>query len=387
MMFKPSRLSGLRVQVSQGALFKSNNCMGVLMEERHNKYKYPIAMTQQFKHCGNPFRVDTYKGCDFGCIYCFANNRGGNFQNISLQSDMDVIKKYFVKAFETQNETKNLTVELLRHRVPLHLGGMSDPFQKREFKEHVTLDFLELTNKYRYPVLISTKVASLPDEYWGVLDNKIHAFQISLISTDDEFIRKYERNTPSATERIEFIKKLKDMGFWVGVRLQPLVDVTHAYELVKQISGIVDYITVEHIKIGNDNANKHMLFQRLGLAPEQFKSIGREYELKTPIKKHNIELLKSVSKCPIGCGDNDLHEMSDTNNCCGVDTIGGAFENWIKYNSMYINKTGDSTGWYPSSNCSSCFNSECRVKGWGFRDYVDAYMKTPIKEGECKVVL
>ncbi len=25
-------------------------------------YKYPIALTQQFKFCGNPFRIDLYKG-------------------------------------------------------------------------------------------------------------------------------------------------------------------------------------------------------------------------------------------------------------------------------------------------------------------------------------
>ena len=43
-------------------------------------YKYPMALTQQFKHCGNPFRIDTCKGCDFGCKYCFANNRGGGIK-------------------------------------------------------------------------------------------------------------------------------------------------------------------------------------------------------------------------------------------------------------------------------------------------------------------
>ena len=43
-------------------------------------YKYPIALTQQFRFCGNPFRVDLYKGCDFGCKYCFANSRNGGFR-------------------------------------------------------------------------------------------------------------------------------------------------------------------------------------------------------------------------------------------------------------------------------------------------------------------
>lgn len=352
-----------------------------------DKYKYPIAMTQQFRHCGNPFRIDTYKGCDFGCIYCFANNRGGNHNNIFQESDISIIKNMFKRAFEKNNETKNLTVELLRHKVPLHLGGMSDPFQKREFEHHITYDFLCETNKYKYPVIISTKTSYLPDEYLDILDNKIHAFQISLISLDEEYIRKFELNTPSPNDRIEFIKKLKSKGFWVGIRLQPLVDIDEAYNLVEHLSGIVDYITVEHIKIGNDNINKKKLFELFGLNPNDFKSVGREYEFVKDIKKDNIKLLKSISKCPIGCGDNDLHEMSDTNNCCGVDTIGDSFNGWIKYNSMYINKTNDRTVWYPKSNCSSCFNSECRIAGYCFKDYVDEYITMPTKEGKCRLVL
>ena len=350
-------------------------------------YKYPIAMTQQFKHCGNPFRVDTYKGCSFGCEYCFANCRGGKHSKDFQIADLTIMEKYFKNAFESDKPTKNLTIELLRNKVPLHLGGMSDPFQKREFKHHITYSFLQLTNKYHYPVLISTKTAYLPENYLEILNPDIHAFQISLMSVNESFIRKYEMNTPSPDARISFIKFLKSRGFWVGIRLQPLINIDEACEVVKTLSGIVDYITVEHIKIGNDNSNKVHLFKSMKLNPEEFKSCGREYEFKTEIKKNNISLLKSISKCPIGCGDNDLHELSDSNNCCGVDTINENFNSWIKYNAMYINQTNDKTQWYPKSNCSSCFNSEGRVKGWCFKDYVDAYIATPIKEGKCCVKL
>ena len=61
-------------------------------------YKYPMALTQQFKHCGNPFRIDVYKGCDFGCNYCFANARGGNITKCFQIADFSVIEKNFEKA-------------------------------------------------------------------------------------------------------------------------------------------------------------------------------------------------------------------------------------------------------------------------------------------------
>ena len=244
-------------------------------------YNYPMAMTQQFRHCGNPFRIDTYKGCDFGCQYCFANCRGGKFDTTFKVADMELVKRNFVKAFDTDKETKNLTIELLRHRVPLHLGGMSDPFQKREFEYGATYELLQLTKKYDYPVLISTKTGELPQRYFDALDSRIHAFQISLISLKNDYVRQFELNTPLATERIAFINKLKDKGFWVGIRVQPLIDIEEAEELVKALSPKVNYITVEHIKIGNDNSNKEFLFKKMGLDPNEFVSVGREYELKT----------------------------------------------------------------------------------------------------------
>ena len=346
-----------------------------------------MGLTQQFRHCGNPFRIDSYKGCNFGCKYCFASSRGGNFKFDSKIADFAFIKRMFDKAFNTNKEATNTTVEMLRHRVPLHLGGMADPFQSREWQYKITYKLLELTKKYNYPMVISTKAAHIPEEYFEVLDPNIHAFQISLMSMDDEYIRKFETKTPLPNERKAFAKLLRDKGFWVSIRIQPLIKIEHAIDVVNELSGIVNYITVEHIKIGNDNANKKQMFIDMELDPKDFKSCGREYEFITDIKRDNILKLKAISKCPIGCGDNDLHELSDSNNCCGVDTINENFNGWIKYNSMYINKTGDKTQWYPECNCHGCFNSECQIKGYSFKDYVDEYMSKPQREGVCRLKL
>lgn len=357
------------------------------MIDKNNLYKTPMGLTQQFRHCGNPFRIDSYKGCDFGCKYCFASSRGGNFNFDSKVADFAFIERMFKKAFENDKEATNTTIEMLRHRVPLHLGGMADPFQSRERQYKITYKLLELTKKYNYPMIISTKTAHIPEEYFEVLDPNIHAFQISLMSMSDEYIRKFETKTPLPNERKAFAQLLRDKGFWVSIRIQPLIKIEHAIDVVNEMSSIVNYITVEHIKIGNDNSMKKQLFIDMELDPKDFKSCGREYEFVTDIKKDNILKLKEISKCPIGCGDNDLHELSDSNNCCGVDTINENFNEWIKYNSMYINKTGDKNQWYPKCNCSGCFNSECQIKGYSFKDYVDDYMSKPPREGVCRLKL
>lgn len=94
-------------------------------------YKYPMALTQQFRFCGNPFRIDLYKGCDFGCKYCFANSRQGNYSADFDIADFEKVEKLFYKAFEEDKETKNLNVELLRNKVPLHVRWNVRPFSNK----------------------------------------------------------------------------------------------------------------------------------------------------------------------------------------------------------------------------------------------------------------
>ena len=49
-----------------------------------DKYRI-LTAGNQFKFCGNPFRIDTYRNCDFGCKYCFANARQGKFGETNKQ--------------------------------------------------------------------------------------------------------------------------------------------------------------------------------------------------------------------------------------------------------------------------------------------------------------
>jgi DNA repair photolyase len=350
------------------------------------EYSNQVQMTSQFKFCGNCFRVDTYRGCSHGCTYCFANNRmakGFGGENNMQLGDHSVIERLFVAAFESKAESKDLSIELMRHRVPMHLGGMSDPFQQRESQRGLTLKFLRLSRMFRYPVIISTKGAGMPSkEYWDVLDPTIHAFQISLISANKEYVRHFETDTPSPADRITFIKELRERGFWVSVRIQPLVSLPEADGVLKATHKHINYCTIEHLKLPKFNDKIwHNVLEHL--TPE-YKALLRsspnkpEFELNSYIKLNNIKYLKEkYPTVKFGCGDNDLHEYSDSLNCCGVDTMPAAFENWLKYNSMYIKMTGDRTQWIPESKISSeCLLSKQLHKGWTYKNYVDNYYNT-----------
>lgn len=345
-------------------------------------YKYPIAITQQFRFCGNPFRLDLYKGCDFGCKYCFSNSRkGGSCSDFDV-ADFKVIEKMFSKALESDKDTRNINIELIRKHVPLHVGGLSDPFQTREFnaKYRLTYRLIELSNKYNYPLIFSTKTSDLPDEYFKILNSELHAFQISLMGYDNSFLKKYENNTPSAQQRISFIKKLKSKNFWVGIRIQPLINVEQAIMLCKEIDGVVDYITIEHLKIPTDNVVvKEMFKDEVSSGDYKKPKNSRNLELSTDKKIKNIKKIKQyLHNIPVGCGDNDIHYLSDSRCCCGIDTIKSKyFKNWLKYNLTYFS-TGKQKEcidnlYVPKNNISSIFTSDTRLNAKDFKTYVNYY--------------
>lgn len=346
-------------------------------------YSCPILMTQQFRFCPNPFRVDMYKGCDFGCLYCFANSNQSAGHDGFAVAKISQIEKLFSQAFENNEPTKNVTVELLRHRVPLHCGGMSDPFQTREWSLGLTKQLIELSNKYNYPISFSTKSSHLPDEYFEILNPKIHAFQVSIMGWDDEYIKKYETNTPTAKERLDFVKTLREKGFWCSIRIQPCVDIEQAKKLVTNAGSIPSYITVEHLKIPNDNIEVKNLFMEEYQGSKFYKSPlnMRNIEMYPNIKEENIRILKEIANSNgvlIGVGDNDLHHLSQSRCCCGIDTIGEEFDNYLKYNLTYMitDECEPKELWCPECNCRDIFNSQVHQgqKYLGFKEMVNEYV-------------
>lgn len=361
-----------------------------MKKELKGTYTSPLSCTQQCRWCGNPLRVDMYKGCTFGCNYCFSNTRQlkGNWGDTGEMdfANIEQIERMFKRAFSNE-ELRDIDLEMLRHKVPLHCGGMSDPFQHREFKLHLTYALIELSNKYDYPITFSTKQHELPEEYWEILNPKLHAFQVSILGYSDEFIKKYETRTGTAEERIQFLKKLHDKGFWTALRIQPLINIEEAITLTKRVCelGAVDYITIEHLKIPNDNPEARQLFLDVpGI--ENYKELnggGRGMSPTIDIKLSNFKTISDIANqygIKVGAGDNDLHFLSQSRCCCGIDTIPSEhFKNWFKYNLTYFITSKDDVSdfdsiWFPKNTFSMPFLKKGEPRAISIPDYFQKFI-------------
>ena len=319
------------------------------MAEDDRRYHECMQLTSQFKFCPMAFRVDMYRGCDFGCKYCFANMNAfheiGTGLSVWREADVARVRKMFELALETDKSSMSVIVELLRHRVPIHCGGMSDPFQKREWELGLTKELIKISKEYDYPIVFSTKTDHLQDEYYDLLDPKIHAFQVSIMGWTPEYIEKWESNTPSAQARAEFVQLLRnDYNLWCSVRIQPIINKWEAVALMLAIRDLPSYYSIEHLHVIADSWAGQEALLKYCKGSTSFEQNGGVTEFKADVKRKNIEFLTRVANTfgvRVGAADNDFHFMSQSRCCCGTDTIGGAFDNYLKFNSCYLS-TGES---------------------------------------------
>ena len=351
-------------------------------------YHECMQLTSQFKFCPMAFRVDMYRGCSYACRYCFANMNAfheiGTGLSTWRNADIDWVRNIFKTALETDKESKSVIIELLRNRVPMHCGGMSDPFQTREWEMGLTKELIKISKEYNYPIVFSTKTASLPDEYYNLLDKKLHAFQVSIMGWSPEYIKKWEGNTASAQARAEFVQLLRnDFDIWCSVRIQPIINKWEAVALMLAMRDIPSYYSLEHLHVIADSwAGQEALLKHCKGSKSFIQKSGIT-EFKTEVKRKNIEFLTKVANAfsvPVGAADNDLHYMSQSRCCCGTDTIGGAFNNYLKFNSCYLStgKSDTKEMFIPKSNVRRHMNIGKGKPTVYVEDVVKQYVKENI---------
>lgn len=283
----------------------------------------PLSVSSKLAICGVPVRVDTYKTCDFSCAYCFSNNRniGGvtnckeNFQigNIAL------LEKTLKRVFDDKIiDESNILDKLLIEGVTWHCGGMSDPFQRAEETHKITSKLIDLSNKYRIPILFSTKSNTV---YGANINPELHSFQLSVTNINDD--KRIEPNVPSFESRKQFYKELKEKGFKVGIRVQPFIPGITTVDIVEEFKD-ADHFTLEGIKLvgGNKPAMDYIL-NVTGLKKEDFKKIGL-YNLKPEIRLGMYEpFIKRFEELGMSysIADNDLRALGNNNCCCGDSLI------------------------------------------------------------------
>jgi len=166
--------------------------------------------------------VNPYRGCEHGCIYCFARP---THEYLGMSAGLDFESKIMVKT----DAAKLLEAELSSPKWKPQLvvmSGVTDPYQPIERKLQITRSCLEVLAKFRNPVAIITKnrlVTRDIDLLRELAQHNASAVNVSVTSLDPKLQRVLEPRTPPPAARLEAIAALHAAGIPVGVMVAPII--------------------------------------------------------------------------------------------------------------------------------------------------------------------
>src|SRR5215470_9668572 len=166
--------------------------------------------------------LNPYRGCEHGCIYCYARP---THEYLGFSAGLDFESKIMVKT----NAPELLRSELESPRwepQTLVLSGVTDPYQPVERKLQTTRGCLEVLAQFRNPVSIITKnhlVTRDIDILRELAACNAAAVNVSVTSLDPTLQRVLEPRTTSPQGRLDAVEQLRAAKIPIGVVVAPII--------------------------------------------------------------------------------------------------------------------------------------------------------------------
>ena len=174
--------------------------------------------------------VNPYRGCEHGCIYCFARPSHGY---LGLSAGLDFETKLTAKPNAAELLERELAATRYRPKV-IAIGTNTDPYQPVERERRIMRGVLEVLSAHRHPVAIVTK-GTLIERDLDILGEMGRAglarVGISVTTLDRDLARRMEPRVPAPRRRIEAIRRLTEAGCPVRVMVSPIVPGLTDHEL------------------------------------------------------------------------------------------------------------------------------------------------------------
>lgn len=289
--------------------------------------------------CNLPVRIDSYIGCSHGCRYCFAQKK----HDISKikRGDTPQSLRDFIEG------KRGYETHWCDWKIPIHWGGMSDPFQPCEKLERVSYEYLKIFAETGYPFVVSTKGRLVADpEYLSLLARCNCVVQISMVCS------KYDRlepGTPSYEERLAIAEMASKCVKRVIVRIQPYMPevfkdvIANIHRLAQAgVYGIVcegmkfSKAKPGMVRIGSDSCYPKAILEQDFL------------QIKQEAHRHGLRFY---------AGENRLRAMGDDMCCCGIDGLPGFKGNDYNLCMILNGKNPEPTERMKITGTGGCFKS------------------------------
>lgn len=184
--------------------------------------------------------VNPYRGCEHGCIYCFARPTHA-WSGLSAGLDFES------KLFRKTNAVDLLVRELSRPGYvvrPIALGMNTDAYQPIEREQRLTRQLLEILSAHNHPVSLLTKSALIQrdiDILAPMAEKGLARVGVSITTMDRKLARKMEPRAATPERRLETVKALSEAGIPVAVMTAPIIPGLNDHEIETLIQAAADH--------------------------------------------------------------------------------------------------------------------------------------------------
>jgi len=174
--------------------------------------------------------INPYKGCEHGCIYCYARP---SHAWMGLSPGLDFESRIFFKP----EGARLLEQELSARKYVckrIHIGGNTDPYQPVERELKSTRSILQVMQRFNQPFSIITKsnLITRDVDILGPMGREgLATAFVSITTLDRGLARAMEPRASTPQRRLDAVKVLADAGVPVGVGFAPVIPGLNDHEL------------------------------------------------------------------------------------------------------------------------------------------------------------
>jgi DNA repair photolyase len=183
--------------------------------------------------------INPYRGCEHGCIYCFARP---THEYLGFSAGLDFESKIMVKEDGPELLRKELSSPKW-HPQTIVMSGVTDCYQPIERKFRVTRRCLEVLNEFKNPVAIITKNFLVTRDIDLLAELAAHdaaMVNISITTLDASLTPKLEPRAALPELRLEAVRQLSRAGVPVNVMVAPVIPCITDHEMPKIIEAAAE---------------------------------------------------------------------------------------------------------------------------------------------------
>ncbi len=182
--------------------------------------------------------INPYRGCEHGCIYCFARP---THAYLGLSPGLDFETRLVARPNVAAALRKELSAPGYRPAM-IAIGTSTDPYQPAERDRKLMRGLLGVLRDHAHPVGVTTKgvMVERDIDILSEMGPELVRVGLSVTTLDDGLARRLEPRVPGPARRLKAIERLAGAGVQVRVMVSPVIPGLTDHEVERVLRAAAD---------------------------------------------------------------------------------------------------------------------------------------------------